>query len=277
MASPTQNFTRRLYHGAGAPLSVGTTLAAYALALATMFGAALLVGGDRVGGAAAEVVGLGLVPLAIMRVHEVAPAHLGLRRPRLRAVVGGAVCGAGLWLLALHAAAPVVEWTQRDQAVRAWSTGLFADRPSLALVIVTMVIVPSVSEELTHRGLLAGGLAPAIGRPLAIALSTLAFAVLHLEPARMVATAILGGVAGVLAMRGGSIWPAVALHATNNLIVALIGAGALPAIAAAIDHHAGLAVAAAAALTLAGGALAWTGTIAQPLATDPSDSGTVTP
>ncbi len=187
------------------------------------------------------------------------------------------MCGAGLWLLALHAAAPVVEWTQRDQAVRAWSTGLFADRPSLALVIVTMVIVPSVSEELTHRGLLAGGLAPAIGRPLAIALSTLAFAVLHLEPARMVATAILGGAAGVLAMRGGSIWPAVALHATNNLIVALIGAGALPAIAAAIDHHAGLAVAAAAALTLAGGALAWTGTIAQPLATDPSDSGTVTP
>ncbi len=277
MASPTQNFTRRLYHGAGAPLSVGTTLAAYALALATMFGAALLVGGDRVGGAAAEVVGLGLVPLAIMRVHEVAPAHLGLRRPRLRAVVGGVVCGAGLWLLALHAAAPVVEWTARDQAVRAWSTGLFADRPSLALVIVTMVIVPSVSEELTHRGLLAGGLAPAIGRPLAIALSTLAFAVLHIEPARMVATAILGGAAGVLAMRGGSIWPAVALHATNNLIVALIGAGALPAIAAAIDHHAGLAVAAAAALTLAGGALAWTGTIAQPLATDPSDSGTVTP
>lgn len=275
MASPTQNFTRRLYHGAGAPLSLATTLAAYALALATMFGAALLVGGDRVGGAAAEVVGLGLVPLAIMRVHEVAPGHLGLRRPRLRALLGGAICGAGLWLIALHAAAPVVEWTQRDQAVRDWSTGLFADRPSLALVIVTMVVVPSVSEELTHRGLLAGGLAPALGRPLAIALSTLAFALLHLEPARMVATAILGGAAGVLAMRGGSIWPAVALHATNNLIVALIGAGHLRSVAWAIDHHGGAAIAAAAALVIGGGALAWTGTIAPPLATDPSDSGTV--
>ena len=27
MASPTQNFTRRLYHGAGEPLSLATTLA----------------------------------------------------------------------------------------------------------------------------------------------------------------------------------------------------------------------------------------------------------
>ena len=47
-----------------------------------------------------------------------------------------------------------------------------------------MVIVPSVSEELTHRGLLAGGLAPALGRPLAIGP--------HLEWAWGIALAFLG-------------------------------------------------------------------------------------
>ena len=139
---------------------------------------------------------------------------------------------------------------------RLWAnTRVPKDAIAGAVIAARMARVPVI---------LAGGLAPALGRPLAIALSTLAFAVLHIEPARMVATAILGGVAGVLAMRGGSIWPAVALHATNNLIVALIGAGALPGLAAVIDQQPGAAIAAAAALTLAGGALAWTGTITPP-------------
>ncbi|MBK9031599.1 MAG: CPBP family intramembrane metalloprotease [Myxococcales bacterium] len=257
MASPTQNFTRRLYHGPGEPLTLGTTLATYALAIATMYGVAILIGTDRVSGAIALAVGLGLVPLAIARVHEVDRAHLGLTRPRAGAVVGAIVCGAGLWLLALHAAAPVVRLTEREHEVRAWSTALFADQPSVAVVMITMVIVPAVSEELTHRGLLAGGLTPRLGRGLAIALSTLVFALLHLEPARMVATAILGAVAGALAARARSIWPAIALHATNNLIVALLGLRLVPALARAVERDPWLMIAGAAALSLGGFAIAW--------------------
>ena len=257
MASPTQNFTRRLYHGRGEPLSVATTVATYALAIATMYGVALLIGADRVSGAIAVAVGLGLVPVAIARVHEVDLAHLGVVRPRAGAVAGAIVCGAGLWLLALHAAAPVVALTEREHEVRAWSTALFAGRPTVTVIIVTMVIVPAVCEELAHRGLLAGGLTPRLGRGLAIALSTVVFALLHFEPARMVATAILGTAAGVLAARAGSIWPAIALHATNNLIVALLGMGLWPALAHALDHHRGPAIAVATLLAAGGLTIAW--------------------
>ncbi len=270
MASPTQNFTRRLYHGAGEPLSLATTLAAYGLAVATMLGASLLIGGDRTGVAASEVVGLGLVPLAIARVHEVPFAHLGLVRPRAHQVLGAVLCGLGLWLIALHAAAPVVRWTGRDAEVRSWATGLFADQPPLYTVLVTMVVVPAVCEELAHRGLLAGGLAPAIGRPLAIAVSTATFAALHLEPARMVATAILGAAAGVMAARGRSLWPAVALHATNNLVVVVLSRW--PHLIRTIDRHVGIATAIAVACAVVGLAVAW---IRPPIAPRPPASGTV--
>ena len=252
MASPTQNFTPRLYHGAGEPLSPATALAAYALSVVTMYGVALLIGGGRIEIALAQLVGLGLVPLALARVHELDRAHLGLVRPSVGAVLGAAVCGAGLWLVALHLAAPVVELTRRHDEVRAWSQTVFAGRPSVAVVIVTVVVVPSLCEELAHRGLLAGGLAPKLGRALAIAISVMVFALLHLEPARMVATALLGTVAGVLAAWSRSLWPAVVLHAVNNLIVALLGLGKLPALARAIDRDVTATVATAIALVAIG-------------------------
>lgn len=252
MASPTQNFTPRLYHGTGEPLAPATAVAAYALAVVTLYGVALLIGSGRIELALAQLVGLGLVPLVLARVHEVDRAHLGLVRPRGAAVIGAAVIGAGLWLLALHLAAPIVDLTRRHDEVRAWSTTVFAGRPNLLVVIVTMVVVPSLCEELAHRGLLAGGLAPRLGRPLAIAIAAAVFALLHLEPARMVATALLGTVAGVLAAWARSLWPAVVLHAMNNLIVSLVALGELPWLARAIDRDVAATVAAAIALVAIG-------------------------
>jgi len=120
------------------------------------------------------------------------------------------------------------------------------------VVIVTMVVVPSLCEELAHRGLLAGGLAPRLGRPLAIAIAAAVFALLHLEPARMVATALLGTVAGVLAAWARSLWPAVVLHAMNNLIVSLVALGELPWLARAIDRDVTATVAAAIVLVAIG-------------------------
>ncbi|MEZ4400408.1 MAG: CPBP family intramembrane glutamic endopeptidase [Kofleriaceae bacterium] len=251
MASPTQNFTRRLYHVDAAALTVSTTLAAYALAIATMYAVALVIGGGRLETALAELVGLGLVPLAVARVHQIDLAALGVVRPRVGHVIAAAVAGAGLWLIALRVAAPIIALTHREREVEAWASGLFADQ-SLAATLVALVGIPAVCEELTHRGLLAAGLARPLGRPLAIAASTAAFALLHIEPARMAATAVLGAAAGLIAARTRSLWPAIALHATNNLIVALLSLGYLGPIARQVERHPDGALAAAAALAAIG-------------------------
>lgn len=228
MASPAQNFTRRVYHAGGAPLPAGQTLVAYALAIATMFSVALVIGAGHGEAAVAELLGLALVPLAVARLHQVPFAQLGLIAPRPLAVIGAVVAGCGLWLVALYAAAPVVEATGREEAIRELNTHLFGGGPEIAPLLLALVVVPSFCEELTHRGLVLGGLAPATGRALAVVVSTVLFALLHIEPSRMVATAILGAAAGVSALWSGSLWPAVALHATNNAIVVVLGIGAAP-------------------------------------------------
>lgn len=281
MASPTQNFTRRVYHGDGAPLPVGLTLAAYGLAVATVLATALVIGSGRVETAIAEVAGFGVVPLLLIRIHRVAPAHLGLVAPRPAAIAGALVAGAGLWLVALHAATPIVVATGRRDEVAELTTHFFGGGPSALLLFVTLVAVPAVCEELTHRGLLLGGLSAGLGRALAILISTALFAILHVEPARMVATAILGVAAASCASWSRSLWPAVVLHAANNGAVALVGAGAVPAVARALDDHPGPSLAGAAALSVTGLAIVRAARVIAPVgapgAHASSRSGTLPP
>lgn len=257
MASPAQNFTRRVYHGDGAPLPVGLTLMAYGFAVATALAVALVIGGGRVESAIAEAVGLGGVPLVVLWLHKVPRAQLGLVAPRPLALGGAVVAGAGLWLIALAAAAPIVDATDRREAVEHLSSELFGGGPPIALLLLTLVAVPAVCEELAHRGLLLGGLAPGVGRALAVVISTALFAALHVEPARMVSTAILGAAAGLCALWSRSLWPSIALHATNNLVVLLLGVGALPRLAVAIDRRPEWAMPIAGALASLGLVAVW--------------------
>ena len=185
------------------------------------------------------------------------------------------IAAAGLWLIALTVGAAIVESTHREAAVEELTRQLFGGQPNLALLIVTLVVVPSVGEELTHRGLLLGGLAPGVGRAIAIAIATALFAILHVEPARIAATAILGVAAGLCALWSGSLWPPIALHATNNLIVLVLGVGLAPRLSALIDRAPAASLAVAGALACSGLAVVWRS--GSPRAHDRTGSGTLPP
>jgi uncharacterized protein len=276
MASPTQNFTERLYHGAGDPLPLGLSVAGYCLAIATMLAVALVIGAGRTEAAIAEVIGLGLIPLAVARLHRVPWTHLGLCRPRAIAMLGALLCGTGIWLLALTAAAPIIALSHREHAVTELSTEMFGGRPNLIALLVTLVAIPALCEELTHRGLLQAGLTPRLGRAGAIAITGIGFAVLHIEPARMVATLLLGVVAGMIAAWSKSLWPAVVLHATNNFVVTVIGLDLAPQATAPLDQHPGWALAAAVLATSAGlAAIYWSSRSPAPPLGSARDSDTV--
>jgi membrane protease YdiL (CAAX protease family) len=259
MASPSQNFTPRLYHGVGQPLPAGLALLIYGLATATFFAIVLTLGDGLAASVVAQVVGFVLVPVAAMRLHGVTARELGLARPPLLGVIGALVIGAGLWLLALRLAAPVIEATGRQAATRELSRRLLAPATPLPLVLAVNALAPGVCEELLHRGLLLGALAPRLGRAGAIAIITVLFAALHLEPARMVAAALLGLVAGVLAAWGRSVWPAIVLHVVNNTVALALGAGALPTLGAVISRHPDGSTAGAVGVCVLGLSLGWLG------------------
>lgn len=166
--------------------------------------------------------------------------------------MGAAVAGTFCWYLALRLAWPVVEATGRHDEVREATRGITGDGAPFVWVLVASAVVPGTCEELLHRGVLLPSLAARLGRPLALAAVTTLFAVMHLEPARMVSATVVGLAAGILALRTGSVWPAVTLHVVNNSWALLLGTGRLDAIARAIAAHPDLALACAVAGTAGG-------------------------
>jgi hypothetical protein len=87
----------------------------------------------------------------------------------------------------------------------------------LALAATAAILAP-VCEEAAFRGHLLTLLRARLPPAGAIGLTALAFAALHLDPVRFVAVFELGVLYGWLAWRAGSLWPAVAAHATNNAV-----------------------------------------------------------
>jgi membrane protease YdiL (CAAX protease family) len=57
-----------------------------------------------------------------------------------------------------------------------------------------------------------------------VVVTAVVFGVYHVEPGPAAACTVMGLVLGWLRHRTGSIWPAVVMHATNNL---LVGSGML--------------------------------------------------
>ena len=92
--------------------------------------------------------------------------------------------------------------------------------------IVFIAVLPSIFEEITHRGLLLKGYAKEIGYRRAIVYSSLLFGLMHLNVGQVFYATVLGALIGVTAIVSGSIFPAMIVHFMNNAInVYLVYAG----------------------------------------------------
>jgi membrane protease YdiL (CAAX protease family) len=86
------------------------------------------------------------------------------------------------------------------------------------LFVGWLSIVPGFVEELLFRGYLQRRLLQRWRPAVAIAVSTLLFALVHFDPRHMVFAAAVGLWLGVVAWRTGSIWPCVFCHAGINAL-----------------------------------------------------------
>jgi uncharacterized protein len=88
-------------------------------------------------------------------------------------------------------------------------------------ILILGVLVP-FAEELTFRGLLFHALRQRYGPALSIGLTSALFGAVHFLPGIAAATALLGVVMAIAVERTGSLWPAVAIHATNNTVSLIV-------------------------------------------------------
>lgn len=102
-------------------------------------------------------------------------------------------------------------------------SSLFSNAPPVLFLLLTLAVTlgPGIGEELLFRGLLLrsflGGMAPW----LAVFLSSLLFGVIHQNMLQGIGAGLIGLYLGFVALRTGTILPAMTAHALNNLICAL--------------------------------------------------------
>jgi hypothetical protein len=211
-------------------------------------------------------------------------AYLRLRPVRPAVVVLGLLAGSAATLLAMGVMAAAQHvlpegWLETFDLSKLFE-GSALER---VLVAAAATLVAPLCEEITFRGYLLTTLLSRFRPAIAIALSALSFAVIHLDPVRFPALLVQGAVFGWLSWRAGSVWPAVAAHVANNGIVSLlvlaapaeVATTALPPLRAAL---AALALGAVALAPLLGAFRAVASPVPPPsdalVLRDPSDAST---
>lgn len=211
---------------AGPPLA----LAAWLIAAAAMAVAARLLGPQpnplwQVLGAMSAAALATLLALAAARLPLA--AH-GLRPPPRRAWGWGLLAGPVGLLASLLAALAVFAIAGRppgEQAVERVVGHLLAAYGFWGTVLLAAVL-PGIVEEALFRGVVLHALRRRWPAWIAIAVSALAFGLLHLDPWRLAPQTALGLLLGWLTVRAGSCLPAMLAHAVHNaLVLALVRAG----------------------------------------------------
>ncbi|MBK9127402.1 MAG: CPBP family intramembrane metalloprotease [Phycisphaerales bacterium] len=140
----------------------------------------------------------------------------------LRGWLAAACFGLSTWILASAWFAWQSQWLPVPAEMTAEFERVQAGLAALPVVlaILYLAVVPAVGEELLFRGYALGGLR-SLGAVAAIGLTALAFGLHHHSIFRIVITAGLGVLFGLLVVRFGSVWPAVLAHFMHNGIALL--------------------------------------------------------
>jgi sodium transport system permease protein len=86
----------------------------------------------------------------------------------------------------------------------------------LWLVFLAIAVAPAFCEELAFRGFILSGFARSARPGIAIALSSLAFGIVHMVPQQVFNAMLLGVLLGLFALRSGSLLPGILFHLMYN-------------------------------------------------------------
>ena len=222
---PTPALRRRVWSGRwdfGLALVFYVFLAGSTIVLGS---ALFLIAGFKISALVSEVVLYLAVPYVLSRFVNTGWSSW-MRRPHLTAGLWVwmllALLGLGVLVsnisVAIDKVIPMSEEYKEffEVYLRAGSVGEFV------LVFLIAAVVPGVCEEITFRGLIQEGIRVTYGPRVAIAVSSVMFAVIHLSIWNFPALVLMGLFLGMLKEKTGSIWPGAAAHALNNSMALIV-------------------------------------------------------
>ena len=163
-----------------------------------------------------------------LRLQRVPRQQIGAGRARALTLAGGLLAGAGAFYVSavlestLYQHILPVPDALREQMKRLISPSS-GPRP-LAVDLVVLALAPAACEELLFRGLLLSSLLRPDPRSrarqlAAIAVAALLFGAFHGSIYKLLPAAVLGLGLGLVRVTSASLWPPIAFHAVNNLLV----------------------------------------------------------
>ncbi len=168
---------------------------------------------------------LGLTACLVRRSGRDPLAYPGLTWIGAGPVVVGFLLGVANFLTVI-APLQYVTFLIVPEALKDTADRLLFERQSpvqLAIVLGAVTLAAPLCEEYFFRGVFQQGLRLEGARPLASVLITAAvFSIFHMQTVKLLPLFELGVLFGVLRLRTGSLWPAIAAHSGNNSITALL-------------------------------------------------------
>jgi len=152
-------------------------------------------------------------------------AHLGLVRDVPWRLVGLALVGSlTVWTFPSWLAQLLLEWSGQDQSsllmiAELLRTGSVLDR---GVMVAAIVLSAPLFEELIFRGYLWEVVERWAGAGAALVLTTLLFALYHLDPVHVLSLLPTAAFLGYLRWATGSVWAPLAAHFGNNAVSAVL-------------------------------------------------------
>jgi sodium transport system permease protein len=161
----------------------------------------------------------GLVAIFLLRLPL---STLAFTKPRWQLLLGALLispltAGLGIGISELQAMVlPIPE-----NYARAFLEMVMPAGRSLPLAVIIFAVLPAICEEILFRGAVLGLLRKKLKPTALIIIVGVLFGAFHLSTYRFLTTALLGVVLSSLVAIGGSIFPAMILHASHNAILIL--------------------------------------------------------
>jgi membrane protease YdiL (CAAX protease family) len=170
-----------------------------------------------------------------------------------REAAGAVLVGASFWYLLTRLLLPLLyRHLGGEEASEAIEEALFPDGVQIGLLIAMVSVFPGICEELLFRGALLRALRGRLSAPAAVTLSAALFGLIHIYPAQMVPTFLLGLLLGVMVLRTGSVVTAMLAHMIHNGMVTAASLNAWPAGVEFLDANPVATTAGAAVITAVG-------------------------
>lgn len=164
----------------------------------------------------AQVVSLGLIALVLpRRIGRDWKRQIGVRRPPVAHVIlvvlmlpGFIICASGLaYAMEMLGARRLDSADALRDVFSAWP---------IWMTVLTVGVGPGVVEELWCRGFLGRGLSARYGLAVGVVLTSLLFALMHLQPAYVLVYGAMGAFLHFTYLASRSIWVPILLHTLNN-------------------------------------------------------------